>query len=59
MTMSSPTTCELVRPSLEDPVQRVLGLLTRALQIVDDENLPPEIGARLDHVICSLQELKA
>lgn len=36
---------------------RVVELLRAALQIVDQEDFPPEIGARLDHVICTVEEL--
>ena len=40
------------------PVERSLELLREALSIADKENWPSEIGARLDHVICSIEELK-
>lgn len=37
---------------------QALELLRQALKIVDAEDMPPEIGARLDHVICSLQDFR-
>lgn len=35
-----------------------LELLRESLKIVDAEETPADIGARLDHVICALQEFR-
>ena len=41
-----------------NPIDRSLKLLREALSIVDAEGWPAEIGARLDHAICSIEELR-
>jgi hypothetical protein len=40
----------------ECSVERAKALCTEALEICDALDLSPEIGARLQHVICSLEE---
>lgn len=52
-----------VRPAIEnvstdDRSERVLALLEEALKLIDLEDFPAEIGARLDHVICCVREHK-
>lgn len=42
-----------------EPVQRLLVLLQEALRIADREDLPLEIGARLDHLISTIDELQS
>ena len=38
-------------------VERILALLNEALEAVDDLDLSPEIGARLQEVISSIEEI--
>ncbi len=42
----------------EESVGRALALLQEALEIVDSIGAPPEIGARLQEVIDSLEDLQ-
>ena len=39
-----------------DSIEEAIALCMKALGICDALNLSPEIGARLQHVICSLEE---
>jgi hypothetical protein len=41
-----------------DGVERVRALLSEALEIVDAEEMPPEIGARLSDVLSALEEYR-
>ena len=43
-------------PHQDRPVERVLLLLNDALQIIDDWDDCPDIGARLQHVIDCVDE---
>lgn len=43
--------------ALSPAVDHALTLCREALAIIDQEDLPPHIGARLDHVIADLDEL--
>jgi hypothetical protein len=36
-------------------IQQVRALLTKALELVDNLNLSPEIGARIQEAICALE----
>ena len=42
--------------SSDDPRSRALNLLTLALQILDDSDLPADIGAHVDVAIARLSE---
>jgi hypothetical protein len=58
MDMTPPSTPSQALTQDAGAKARCLELLRRALEIVDLEGMPPAIGARLDHVICSIEELK-
>ena len=42
----------------QDPIDRALDHLRQALKILDAGDVSAEFGARLDHLICSLETLK-
>lgn len=39
-------------------IGRALDLLNEALEIIDSTDLPAQIGARLDAVICAVQDAR-
>ena len=54
--MTGPVASEAGGPPAVDSVTRILALLSEALRIVDEEQLPKEIGARLNEVIVAVRE---
>lgn len=55
--MRNVQTRERAANDVQSELAEALKLLDQALQILDHANVPAEIGARLDHVICSVAEL--
>lgn len=51
-----PASMQEVDPSPRCALQRAISLLKEALNIVDEFGDRPDIGARLQHVVESLQE---
>lgn len=49
-------TDQLPAAGTQNDIGEALTLLTRALEIIDSLGLSAAIGARLDHVICSVTE---
>ena len=43
----------------EETIERALGLLQETLELVDSIDASPEIGARIQEVIDSLEELQS